>query len=821
MLLFLLIISSVIAMAGQTSGETSNEPAEANPYNTAVQQGSALTNSIMHPNSTTLNKWVGMYNKAPRALINPNIIIAEGASFSLLPDLQYTPSQRDQGLCGNCWVWSGTGVLEIALDVQTGIKDRLSIQYFDSNWDNSGGTSYVYTCCGGWLNDVANFYSSTGIAVPWSNTNAAYADSSGDCGSPTVAASSISTSPNYPMTSCVAQAIPNTQGVASSTVITNIKNVLNQNKAVWLGYFLPTQADWNVFFNYWDSQGESVLWSPDYSNGHTWDIGGGGHGVVCVGYNDTDPNNSYWVMLNSWGTAGGLRPDGLFRMNMNMNYNCSFIEYGYPYYSLYWETLNVNFASSKSITITSNPTGSGLIQVDGAAVTTPQTYAWSTGSTHILQALSPVTGGSGVQYVWTSWSDGGAQTHTYTTPLSSQTVTANYKTQYFLTMQPNPSGGGAVSPSSGFYDAVSSVPIQATPATAGEYIFTDWTGSGSGSYSGTNNPASITMTGPITQTANFQGLTGRFVQGSGVTLSSVGLVSDGGEFYLFVRGTSNGIYYQKTTNGSWTGGTWTSLPGATSDVPAAAVVSGTLHLVVRGTDNGIYHNMMNLATGVWTGWTSLPGATSSSPALANSSGTLHIVVRGLDNGIYYGNWTTSSGWNGWYRFSGATDDVPSIAATGTTLNIVVRGTSNGIYYNSKSLSGGTWSGWTSLPGATSSSPTLLASETNRLDLAVRGLDNGVYHNVWTSGSWGTWEALPGATNNKPALTVYDGTLYLAVTGTSNGIYYNKLVLSGGGWTGWTSIPGATSSYPALAASSSSCDIVVQGTDNGIYYASVQ
>ena len=26
------------------------------------------------------------------------------------------------------------------------------------------------------------------------------------------------------------------------------------------------------------------------------------YAVLCVGYNDDDPNNSYWIMLNSWGT---------------------------------------------------------------------------------------------------------------------------------------------------------------------------------------------------------------------------------------------------------------------------------------------------------------------------------------------------------------------------------------------------------------------------------------------------------------------------------------------------------------------------------------
>jgi hypothetical protein len=35
------------------------------------------------------------------------------------------------------------------------------------------------------------------------------------------------------------------------------------------------------------------------------------------------------------------------------------------------------------------------------------------------------------------------------------------------------------------------------------YSFAGWTGSGAGSYSGTNNPASIRMNGPITENAAF------------------------------------------------------------------------------------------------------------------------------------------------------------------------------------------------------------------------------------------------------------------------------------------------------------------------------
>ena len=61
--------------------------------------------------------------------------------------------------------------------------------------------------------------------------------------------------------------------------------------------------------------------------------------------------------------------------------------------------------------------------------------------------------------------------------------------------------GGTVTPGVRGKTAEQFVSIHATPANG--YSFTIWTGSGTGSYSGTNNPASITMGGPITETATF------------------------------------------------------------------------------------------------------------------------------------------------------------------------------------------------------------------------------------------------------------------------------------------------------------------------------
>ena len=58
-----------------------------------------------------------------------------------------------------------------------------------------------------------------------------------------------------------------------------------------------------------------------------------------------------------------------------------------------------------------------------------------------------------------------------------------------------------MSPASGWRGSGAAGSISATPTSG--YSFTNWSGSGIGSYSGTNNPASITMSGPITETATF------------------------------------------------------------------------------------------------------------------------------------------------------------------------------------------------------------------------------------------------------------------------------------------------------------------------------
>jgi hypothetical protein len=156
-----------------------------------------------------------------------------------------------------------------------------------------------------------------------------------------------------------------------------------------------------------------------------------------------------------------------------------------------------NSVNTISVTVQANPSGLSFA-VDGTNYITGQTFNWTPGLDHTITTTSPQSGGTGVQYLWGSWSDGGTISHTVS-PTVNMTYTANFTTQYYLTISAG--AGGSVSPGSVWTNSGAVMNISATASNG--YAFNSWTGSGTMSYSGGNNPASITMNGPITQTASF------------------------------------------------------------------------------------------------------------------------------------------------------------------------------------------------------------------------------------------------------------------------------------------------------------------------------
>jgi len=176
------------------------------------------------------------------------------------------------------------------------------------------------------------------------------------------------------------------------------------------------------------------------------------------------------------------------------------------------------FAQNRiSVTMQANPAGRSFA-VDGMTYTTSQTFSWLPGSGHTVAATSPQAGGTGVQFAWSSWSDGWAISHTVA-PTTSTSYSVNFTTQYYLTTVAGT--GGTINPSSGWFNGGASVPITGNALPG--YSFDGWIGSGAGSYSGISSSTSITMSGPIAETGNFAiispPLLGMLRQGDKVLLS--------------------------------------------------------------------------------------------------------------------------------------------------------------------------------------------------------------------------------------------------------------------------------------------------------------
>lgn len=164
-----------------------------------------------------------------------------------------------------------------------------------------------------------------------------------------------------------------------------------------------------------------------------------------------------------------------------------------------------------TVTITTSGLSSPLytthIYVNGVDQGTP--YLWDgqsrdfvfpEGENHTISVDQYVANGAGTRYHCevNSWT---------TAPSENQTHTFIYITQYLLTLSTN-FGTVSASPASpdGYYDAGTTVNITATPPSAIDderYVWNGWTGTGNGSYTSLDNPASVTMNSPINETASW------------------------------------------------------------------------------------------------------------------------------------------------------------------------------------------------------------------------------------------------------------------------------------------------------------------------------
>ena len=223
--------------------------------------------------------------------------------------------------------------------------------------------------------------------------------------------------------------------------------------------------------------------------------------------------------------------------------------------------------------------------------------------------------------------------------------------------------GGTVSPTTGWRNSGSTVSISATPTnnTQVSYNFNGWTGSGAGSYSGTNNPVAITMSGPITEAASFtQNPVQITVKTSlaGLTFAVDGTTYSAAQTFSWPPGSSHTIATNTPQNGdpgvryvwsNWTGG------GAISHT-----VSPTKNTTYIATFTTQYYLTMSAGTG---------GQVAPASGWKNK-GTVVSITGTPNSGYSFGSWSGS----GTGSYSGATN--PSSITIGSPITETAAFTQN-------------------------------------------------------------------------------------------------------------------------------------------------
>jgi spore germination protein YaaH len=170
----------------------------------------------------------------------------------------------------------------------------------------------------------------------------------------------------------------------------------------------------------------------------------------------------------------------------------------------------------------------------------------------------------------------------------------------------------------------------------------------------------------------------------------------------------------------------------------------------------------------------------------------------------------------WSSLGGSGTSGPDAAAwSAGRLDIFIRGTDNGLWH--RFWNGSQWGTWEDLGGVLTSDPAVVSWGPNRIDVFVRGTDNGLYHKWWDTSRWFGWEGLGGVLTSGPDVASWSGNrLDVFVRGTDNALYHSWWDTSR--WFGWEGLGGVLTSDPgAVSWGSNRVDVFARGSDNGLYH----
>ena len=237
--------------------------------------------------------------------------------------------ERNQGNCGSCWVWSGIGILEAQFNkalkenVFSGVSyvknQKFSINFLEAKLLKFPHLTYrTSSICDGGTSDIFQDLLTSDVEgynylVPKSNTNA------------NATFSELPTETNFTRNLDLIQINPHVNinnlevtsiipdGDNNEEVIHNVIEALNDGHLVEMDYYV-----YRDFKTFWKNEDESLQYYFTNTPGSSSE---GGHATIIVGYDisDSNPNNHYWIVQNSWGSTE-LRPKGQFRLNMQSGF---------------------------------------------------------------------------------------------------------------------------------------------------------------------------------------------------------------------------------------------------------------------------------------------------------------------------------------------------------------------------------------------------------------------------------------------------------------------------------------------------------------------
>jgi len=196
---------------------------------------------------------------------------------------------------------------------------------------------------------------------------------------------------------------------------------------------------------------------------------------------------------------------------------------------------------------------------------TPASGWFDAGASITASVTSPASGPAGTQYLCTGWSgtgsvpSSGSGTTTAFTITQASTITWNWKIQYYLTVKTDPLALVAI-PGQGWYDASSSVPLNAPPVAGWNFSYWDVDGASQGS----TNPITVNMNAARTATAHYIHIAGQPLTVSISPMAATTSVGIGVPFTSTVGGGTAPYTYQWYLDGNPVSGatstSWTFTP---------------------------------------------------------------------------------------------------------------------------------------------------------------------------------------------------------------------------------------------------------------------